>query len=126
MAEYRQELLELDEALEAERRGLALQAVGYILLVFDSLLVVFVPIGFRTGSMMWLWWVLVEGVLGFALVAAGAHLRSRLTEELSAAARASDWERTRQIDLEAGVTERSAGPKAALEHCHGPCEVSAW
>ena len=75
MAEYRQELLELDEALEAERRGLALQAVGYILLVFDSLLVVFVPIGFRTGSMMWLWWVLVEGVLGFALVAAGAHLR---------------------------------------------------
>jgi hypothetical protein len=50
--------------------------VGKVLLWMDALLLIFVYVGLRSGSEMWLWWVAIEGVLGFVLLAVGIYIRS--------------------------------------------------
>ena len=57
--------------------GAVLVTVGKVLLWMDALLLIFVYVGLRSGSAMWLWWVVIEGVLGFALLAAGIYIRAR-------------------------------------------------
>ena len=57
-------------ALEEQRRGTVLITVGKVLLWIDLILVSFVYVGLRAGSYLFLWWVLVEGILGD-----GAHGR---------------------------------------------------
>ena len=60
-------------ALEEQRRGTVLITVGKVLLWMDLILACFVYVGFRTGSYLFLWWVLVEGILGLALMGVGFH-----------------------------------------------------
>jgi len=62
--------------------GAVLVTVGKVLLWMDALLLIFVYVGLRSGSGLWLWWVVIEGVLGFALLGAGIHIRAhgRVTE----------------------------------------------
>lgn len=74
----------VDEALELERRGAVIATLGKALLGMDLILVCFVDIGFRTGSYLFLWWVIVEGVLGLILLGAGAHQKSEAEKALSA------------------------------------------
>ena len=60
-------------ALEEQRRGTVLITVGKVLLWMDLILACFVYVGLRTGSYLFLWWVLVEGILGLALMGVGFH-----------------------------------------------------
>jgi hypothetical protein len=65
-----------DEATFGQRRtGAVLATVGKVLLWMDLLLLVFVYVGFRGGSDFWLWWVIVEGVVGVVLLAIGIYIR---------------------------------------------------
>ena len=59
-----------------KRLGAVLVTVGKVLLWMDALLLIFVYVGLRSGSEMWLWWVAIEGVLGFVLLAVGIYLRA--------------------------------------------------
>jgi hypothetical protein len=56
--------------------GAVLVTVGKVLLWMDALLLMFVYVGLRSGSGLWLWWVVIEGVLGFTLLAAGIYIRA--------------------------------------------------
>ena len=71
-------------ALEEQRRGAVLVTVGKVLLWIDLILVSFVYVGLRAGSHLFLWWVLVQGILGMALMSVGSHeimdARRTLTE----------------------------------------------
>ena len=60
-------------ALEEQRRGTVLITVGKVLLWMNLILACFVYVGLRTGSYLFLWWVLVEGILGLALMGVGFH-----------------------------------------------------
>jgi len=60
-------------ALEEQRRGTVLITVGKVLLWMDLILACFVYVGLRSGSYLFLWWVLVEGILGLALMGVGFH-----------------------------------------------------
>jgi hypothetical protein len=62
-----------------ERTGNTLMTVGKVLLWMDFLLLAFVYVGIRGGSDFWMWWVLVEGVLGLVLVEIGSRKRGSLT-----------------------------------------------
>jgi len=42
----------------------------------DLLLLIFVYVGYRSGSTFWLWWVMVEGLMGTALLGIGIYLRA--------------------------------------------------
>ena len=63
---------------ERKRSGMALITVGKVLLWMDFLLLAFVYVGLRSGSRMWLWWVLLEGVLGLVLIEIGGRKRGPL------------------------------------------------
>lgn len=52
----------------------ALRSLGWLLLIWDALIVVFVPIGLRDGSNLWLWWSAAEFLAGVALLLAAQLL----------------------------------------------------
>ena len=65
-----------EEASFGQRRtGAVLVTVVKILLWMDLLLLIFVYVSLRNGSQFWLWWVVIEGVLGFVLLAIGLYIR---------------------------------------------------
>lgn len=66
---------------ELEYRAQALQSVGWLLLAVDAMVVVFVFVGIRDGSWLWLYWTLIEGMFGIGFVAAGMR-----AEQLAVAA----------------------------------------
>lgn len=57
--------------------------VGQVLLWMDLILACFVYVGLRSGSHFFLWWVIAEGVLGFALVGAGSRKKSEADRRLA-------------------------------------------
>ena len=64
-----------DEAVHEQRLGSVLITVGWVLIAVDCILAVWIFVGLRGGSDMWLWWVIVEGILGFGLIFFGRHKR---------------------------------------------------
>ena|SRR5689334_13468301 len=64
------------EPEDLEHRALTLRAVGWQLLMFDAVIVVFVFVGFRTGSLLWLDWTVMEGIIGLGLIAIGTYWES--------------------------------------------------
>lgn len=72
------------QALELERHGNAVITVGEALLGMDLILVCFVNIGFRTGSYLFFWWVIAEGVLGLILMGVGSQQKSKAKKRLAA------------------------------------------
>lgn len=54
--------------------------VGKLLLWIDFLLLTFVYVGLRGGSDFWLWWVIIEGVIGLLLLEIGSRKRGSLTQ----------------------------------------------
>ena len=68
---------------ELELRGLAMQSVGVLLLVCDAIPAVFVFVGIRDGSLMWLYWTAIEGLIGIGLVAAGVRLKEHANDLLA-------------------------------------------
>ena len=67
--------LEEEGMMEQKRSGMALMTVGKVLLWMDFLLLAFVFVGLRSGSQMWMWWVIGEGILGLLLIEVGMHRR---------------------------------------------------
>jgi hypothetical protein len=61
------------------RTGNTLMTVGKLLLWVDFLLLTFVFVGLRGGSDFWLWWVIIEGVIGLLLLEIGSRRRGSLT-----------------------------------------------
>jgi hypothetical protein len=59
--------------------GNTLVTVGKVLLWMDFLLLAFVFVGLRSGSDFWMWWVIVEGVVGLVLIEVGSRKRGSLT-----------------------------------------------
>jgi hypothetical protein len=75
-------LIRIEEStMEDEKRvGSVLMTLGKVLLWTDFLLLMFVYVGWKSGSHMWLWWVLGEGILGLSLLEIGRHKRGSLTK----------------------------------------------
>lgn len=65
--------------LPRQQTGSALITAGKVLLWMDFLLLAFVYVGLRSGSHLWLWWVLGEGVLGLVLMEIGLRKRGSLS-----------------------------------------------
>ena len=59
------------------RLGSVMATVGKVLLWVDLLLLAFVYSSFKGGSLFWLWWVLAQGILGFALLGFGIRRRRK-------------------------------------------------
>ena len=77
--------IERESAAMAERRRAEVAAtVGKWLLWMDLLILLFVYTSVRDGSYFFVYWFVAEGVLGVALVAAGAHLRRSANRKLAA------------------------------------------
>jgi hypothetical protein len=70
-------------ALELESRGEAIITVSKALLGMELILVCFVDIGLRTGSRLFLWWVIAEALLGVVLAATGMHHKAEAKRRLS-------------------------------------------
>jgi hypothetical protein len=75
-------LIRIEESTmeEGKRVGSVLMTLGKVLLWTDFLLLMFVYVGWKSGSHMWLWWVLGEGILGLSLLEIGRHKRGSLTK----------------------------------------------
>ena len=80
MSGIKLERLEEEGMMERKRSGMALITVGKVLLWMDFLLLIFVFVGLRSGSQMWMWWVIGEGILGLLLIEIGMHRRGSLTK----------------------------------------------
>jgi len=80
MSGIKLERLEEEGMVERKRSGMALITVGKVLLWMDFLLLAFVFVGLRSGSQMWMWWVIGEGILGLLLIEIGTHRRGSLTK----------------------------------------------
>jgi len=70
--------LEDEGMVERQRSGMVLITLGKVLLWMDFLLLAFVYVGLRSGSRLWLWWVLGEGILGLILIEIGTRRRGSL------------------------------------------------
>jgi hypothetical protein len=71
-----------DEAVHEQRLGSVLITVGWVLIAMDCILAVWIWVGLRSGSEMWLWWVIVEGIVGLGFIFFGRHKRQAATREL--------------------------------------------
>jgi hypothetical protein len=80
MSGIKLERLEEEGMVERKRSGMALITAGKVLLWMDFVLLIFVYVGLRSGSYMWLWWVLGEGILGLVLIEIGMRRRGSLNE----------------------------------------------
>jgi hypothetical protein len=66
-----------EEAAFGRRRlGAVILTVGKWLLIFDVILLSFVYVGLRGGSQFWMWWVIIEAVLGLVLIGVGSYIRN--------------------------------------------------
>ena len=71
------------EALEEQRQGAVMMTVGKVLLWMDLILVCFVYAGLRTGSHLFFWWVLGEGLLGLVLMGVGSLKKADAARKLA-------------------------------------------
>jgi len=73
-----------DEAVHEQRLGSVLITVGWVLIAMDCILSVWIWVGLRSGSDFWLWWVIIEGVLGVGIIFWGRHKRAKALELIAA------------------------------------------
>jgi hypothetical protein len=75
------DLLEASAIDDRKCKGRALIACGHVLLWTDLLIILTIgSVGVRTGSSFWTWWVVIEAVAGFVLLALGGHFRGHVYE----------------------------------------------
>ncbi len=67
---------------ELEYRALTMRNLGWLLLVFDGIIAVFVFVGIRSGSLLWFFWTVIEGLVGAGLVVAGLRREQTASEAL--------------------------------------------
>jgi|SRR6185437_2162594 hypothetical protein len=71
-----------DISVAEEELALAFKTISGALLLFDGLIVIFVPIGLRSGSLFWLYWVLVQGMIAMAFLGYAFWLDHRGTSRV--------------------------------------------
>jgi hypothetical protein len=71
-----------DISAEQEELGLTFKTIGGVLLVFDCLVSVYIPIGLRDGSHFWVVWAVVQAMIGLAFVAYGLWLEHQATSRV--------------------------------------------
>ncbi len=75
------DLLEEEGIVDRMCMGMALITYGKLLLWIDLVLILTIgTAGVRDGSSMWTWWTAIEAVVGFVLIAIGAHIRGTVYE----------------------------------------------
>jgi hypothetical protein len=87
----------LDEAaaLEELRKGGVLKTVGKVLLWVELVPLAFVYMSIRAGARLILWWAILEGVLGLALLIVGWRKRVHALAKLGVVSRTGptpEWE----------------------------------
>jgi hypothetical protein len=87
MEDIRQKTTATDLAMRAQQTGGVMRVVGWTLVAFDCLIAVWIWVGLRSGSDFWLYWVVIEGVLGLALIWMGTRRRAEAARALGEAAR---------------------------------------
>jgi hypothetical protein len=104
MPGYERDQVAIDNTVENRRLGSIMLTVGWILLWGDAILGAFFFASLRDGSMFWPIWLVVEGVVGLALVIMGTSYR-----------RAIGATRLGQKDIERTL-EREQQERAEQEH----------
>jgi len=66
-----EEVNENNAAEELQFEALTWKSLGALLLVFDAIPAVFVFVGIRSGSLLWLYWTAIEGLIGLVMVGIG-------------------------------------------------------
>ncbi len=66
-----EEAIEQNTPEELQREAITWKALGVLLLVFDAIPAVFIFVGIRTGSLLWLYWTAIEGLIGLVMVGIG-------------------------------------------------------
>jgi len=66
-----------EEYLRRPRWSNGLIAAGMVLLLMDFLVVWFTYMSIKDGSNFWVWWVVVQGLIGAGAVLGGTLYRSR-------------------------------------------------
>ena len=102
-------------ALAEQRQGVVMLTVGKVLLWMDLFLVCFVYVGLRAGSYLFWWWVLGEGVLGFALMGVGYSQENRRLEKTRAEIEQSESSRDTQ-----GMAWMTMEPNLGLQQTRVP------
>jgi hypothetical protein len=87
----------LDAARDKLRAGLTMVAVGWVLLIFDSIPAVWIWTGWRSGGMFWFWYVTGLGTVGATLVLVGSLLRSHAGKQIA------------RFEADTGVQEKHEG-----------------
>ncbi len=106
MAEQAEIPTVMDEVEELERIALTLRTLGWMLLVFDGIVAVWIWMGLKSGSALWLWWTGLEGIAGVLLLGMASYYQMRASRTLAAAADPAAVERMR----------REPPPDEAQEH----------
>lgn len=70
-------------ALEIERHGEVNITVAKALLGMELILICFVDVSLRTGSRLFVWWVIAEGLLGLLLLGIGLRQKSEAHSTLT-------------------------------------------
>ena len=88
-------ILEEAAALEELRKGGVLKTVGKVLLWVELVPLAFVYMSIRAGARLILWWAILEGVLGLALLIVGWRKRVHALAKLGVVSRTGptpEWE----------------------------------
>ncbi len=72
----------MDAAILKQHKAADLRMIGWVLLLFDSIPVVFIWVGFRVGSNLWLWWSLIEGLFGLGLIRVAGRIRPKQPDSM--------------------------------------------
>lgn len=84
-AEHADQRIERETAaLELQRHGEVILTVAKALLGMELILICFVIVGLRTGSYLFLWWSVAEGVAGLVLVWMSLQKKSQAKKVLQA------------------------------------------
>lgn len=75
MPGYERDQSAIDNTVENRQLGSMMLTVGWILLWFDAILLMYFYSSIRDGSAFWPIWLTVEGIIGLGLVLAGSRYR---------------------------------------------------
>jgi len=67
--------LSVEAAMKRGRMGLVLLTIGWVLILFDLLALLFVFAGLRSGSKFYLVWTIIQGALGLVFILIGNRKR---------------------------------------------------
>jgi hypothetical protein len=87
MEDIRQKTTASDAAMQAQRTGSVMRLLGWILIAFDCLIAAWIWVGLRSGSDLWLYWVIIQGVVALVLIWLGTRRRVEGVRETGETAR---------------------------------------